>query len=157
MASEEEALADADDLLLVVLHGGADIFFVLVDALPDLLQDPDLHPRVVVVERCVPVDLYRHLPHLLVVIALHHLPKSPFVDFFDDFEPVFKVVSLHHFVEAALGVEAMVVPAKQDPLHVPHFLCLLSPRKVDVRISVDLLLFIGSEFVGITHQELRPR
>jgi len=151
VASEEETFTDSDDFLLVVLHRRTDLFLVIYDSLPNLLQDADLHTRVVVVERCVPVYLDGNLPKLLVVITLHNLPKSTFVDFFYDLESILKVVSLDHFVEAPLGVETMVILARQDSLHVPHLLSLLRPSKVNVRISIDLLPFIGSQLVCIVH------
>ena len=131
MVAEVKILPHLDQIVLIL--------GVLV---PQVLQNLELHQRLVVKPLLVPNHLHRHRALRLVVVAAHHLPEAPFPGFVDDLEPIRQVVAgAHHVVPAVVVVPVVIHPAR---LLAPYLLSA-DPREVHARVLQDLRPFQRGE------------
>ena len=129
---EGDAQVAAEVEVLLHLH---QIMLVLLVLVPQVLQNLELHQRLVVKPLLVPYHLHRHRSSHLVVVTAHHLPEATLAELVDDLEPVREMVALAHDVVSPFVVVAVVIaPASLLALH----LLRADPREVHARVLQDL-------------------
>jgi len=98
-----------------------------------------------VVEGSVSVNLDGHHFLIFVVIALESLAEGTFANLLQDLESVLQVVSIHHFVETFVLVEAIVGLLVEEAFRFSGVFSFRGSHEVDVAVLLDLFFFIWSE------------
>ena len=129
---EGDAQVAAEVEVFLHLH---QVVLVLLVLVPQVLQNLELHQRLLVKPLLVPYHLHGHRTSRLVVVTAHHLPEATLAELVDDLEPVREMVALAHHVVAAVVVVAVVIaPASLLALH----LLRADPREVHARVLQNL-------------------